>query len=259
MSSASRGCRPASSTPTIHLRPISARRALAIAMLQGNRWALQLHLVHDPHARAASDMTRYERVCLNCHQGSPMQASRGRNFAAESRGAICPVSPSTGCLSCHMPRVDSGQHVMFTDHWIGPVHLRPLVSPGEAMIGPGRYSARDAADHSVWTPRIFRLSSSRAVSSQARGGVQGSARAEARDRHSRAGCRDAREGRGEPPQGPLGRQPSEEEERQELRRAALVRHVGEDTLEGQQDFAEQDQVGRMAPQRAGARRRRAGS
>ena len=32
--------------------------------------------------------------------------------------AVCPVSPSRGCVSCHMPQVDSGQNILFTDHWI---------------------------------------------------------------------------------------------------------------------------------------------
>jgi Cytochrome c554 and c-prime len=59
---------------------------------------------HDPHARASSDRTGYEKACLQCHETSP--------------AAVCKVSPRGGCIDCHMPRVDSGQKVLFTDHWI---------------------------------------------------------------------------------------------------------------------------------------------
>jgi hypothetical protein len=59
---------------------------------------------HDPHARASSNRVAYEVACLNCHGSAPQVA--------------CRVSPRQGCIECHMPRVDSGQRVLFTDHWI---------------------------------------------------------------------------------------------------------------------------------------------
>jgi hypothetical protein len=59
---------------------------------------------HDPHARASADLPRYEKACLQCHESSSV--------------ADCPVSPRGGCVGCHMPRVDSGQQILFTDHWI---------------------------------------------------------------------------------------------------------------------------------------------
>jgi hypothetical protein len=59
---------------------------------------------HDPHARASSDRAGYEPICLSCHGARPQTA--------------CPISPRQGCIDCHMPRVDSGQRVLFTDHWI---------------------------------------------------------------------------------------------------------------------------------------------
>jgi hypothetical protein len=63
---------------------------------------------HDPHSRASSDQHAYEAACLQCHDG-----------VRESEKIVpCPVSPRNGCLSCHMPKVDSGQRVLFTDHWI---------------------------------------------------------------------------------------------------------------------------------------------
>jgi hypothetical protein len=69
---------------------------------------------HDPHARTTTEPAAYERVCTGCHgTGSP-----GAGAQAAGVGSACPISPSKECLSCHMPRVDSGQHVLFTDHWI---------------------------------------------------------------------------------------------------------------------------------------------
>jgi hypothetical protein len=59
---------------------------------------------HDPHARASSDRASYEPVCLKCHE-SPSQTR-------------CSVSPARGCIDCHMQKTDSGQRVLFTDHWI---------------------------------------------------------------------------------------------------------------------------------------------
>jgi hypothetical protein len=59
---------------------------------------------HDPHDRASADRASYEAACLKCHEAPP--------------GTPCPRSPNAGCVDCHMPRVDSGQQVLFTDHWI---------------------------------------------------------------------------------------------------------------------------------------------
>jgi Cytochrome c554 and c-prime len=75
---------------------------------------------HDPHDRSSSDRTIYERVCLSCHvmssQGKAEDAERARSHPAAT--TVCPVSPLKGCIACHMPGVDSGQHVLFSDHWI---------------------------------------------------------------------------------------------------------------------------------------------
>ncbi|MGE3819501.1 MAG: multiheme c-type cytochrome [Isosphaeraceae bacterium] len=66
--------------------------------------ALSCTTCHDPHFRASTDPAGYDRACLNCHQG-PDQTS-------------CGAGESENCARCHMPKVDSGQRVMFTDHWI---------------------------------------------------------------------------------------------------------------------------------------------
>jgi hypothetical protein len=74
---------------------------------------------HDPHARSSSDPARYESICLSCHGTAGATARSERGLAAPAvSAAVCPVSPARGCVSCHMPKVDSGQHVLFTDHWI---------------------------------------------------------------------------------------------------------------------------------------------
>src|SRR5262249_49533477 len=59
---------------------------------------------HDPHARASPDRSSYEAACLKCHESAPQ--------------AVCRVNPTRGCIDCHMPGIDSGQGILFTDHWI---------------------------------------------------------------------------------------------------------------------------------------------
>ena len=59
---------------------------------------------HEPHSRSTSDRKAYELACLECHRAGPQPT--------------CPVAPESGCIDCHMPRIDSGQNILFTDHWI---------------------------------------------------------------------------------------------------------------------------------------------
>lgn len=59
---------------------------------------------HDPHAPVSRDKAGYESICLSCHAAPPQHA--------------CPVSPQSDCLKCHMPPRDSGNGLMFSDHWI---------------------------------------------------------------------------------------------------------------------------------------------
>jgi hypothetical protein len=70
---------------------------------------------HDPHARTSKDTRAYEAVCLSCHTPT------GR--------VACRVSPSTGCVACHMPKADAGQGVLFTDHWIRAREAAGLTPP----------------------------------------------------------------------------------------------------------------------------------
>jgi hypothetical protein len=75
---------------------------------------------HDPHARVSADRGSYDTVCLSCHAGPGASAPAiDRTHAA---GAPCPVSPRSRCVECHMPRVDAGQGILFSDHWIRVRH-----------------------------------------------------------------------------------------------------------------------------------------
>jgi predicted CXXCH cytochrome family protein len=78
---------------------------------------------HDPHARASAERASYNPVCLRCHAGpnpapQPPASSPPPVDRPEPAAAPCPVVPRGDCVACHMPRVDSGQQVLFTDHWI---------------------------------------------------------------------------------------------------------------------------------------------
>ena len=57
-------------------------------------------------ATSAHALTYEEKLpaCLACHKpdGSPP----------------CPISPRRDCIGCHMPALDTGQGILFTDHWI---------------------------------------------------------------------------------------------------------------------------------------------
>ena len=62
---------------------------------------------HDPHQPAASDPQIYNQRCLQCHDGQ-----------TTARPA-CPTQPrDSNCLTCHMPKVQTSDHLRFTDHWI---------------------------------------------------------------------------------------------------------------------------------------------
>jgi hypothetical protein len=86
---------------------------------QGSSGSFTCVSCHDPHARSSSDPAGYEQVCLSCHgaPGSVAGHTHSRDDHSVTASA-CPVSPARGCLACHMPKVNSGQHILFTDHWI---------------------------------------------------------------------------------------------------------------------------------------------
>ena len=94
-------------------QPVGLMQSRCFVQSQG---ALNCVSCHDPHARVSSDRGAYDVKCLECHS----RAVRAVGLASElpDAGDVCPVSPRERCVECHMPRVESGQHVLFTDHWI---------------------------------------------------------------------------------------------------------------------------------------------
>jgi hypothetical protein len=64
---------------------------------------------HDPHDRVSNDRAAYASVCLQCHQSGSKP---------KSKQAACSVSPTSGCIECHMPRRAIAANGLFTDHWI---------------------------------------------------------------------------------------------------------------------------------------------
>jgi Tfp pilus assembly protein PilF len=90
--------------------------------------ALNCVTCHDPHRNAETSPAYYEGKCLSCH--ATFSASHKGNVSAGGTPASalradtafrspCPVSPSHGCLDCHMPKVwYDWLHGSFTDHYI---------------------------------------------------------------------------------------------------------------------------------------------
>ncbi len=82
-------------------QPVGLMQARCYKEAPGN---LKCSKCHDPHAKASEDTKSYERICVSCHSGAGKTS--------------CQVSPREACVSCHMPKADAGQGVLFTDHWI---------------------------------------------------------------------------------------------------------------------------------------------
>jgi tetratricopeptide (TPR) repeat protein len=67
---------------------------------------------HDPHRDAETSRVHYESKCLSCH-------AKTAEHDRSDRSSPCPVSPSRGCLPCHMPATKTAiPHSTFTDHYI---------------------------------------------------------------------------------------------------------------------------------------------
>lgn len=73
---------------------------------KGSRGAMTCATCHDPHAPSSTDPSHYDRICLNCHLGEG------------KRQCTLPTALDGNCAGCHMPKQDSGQGVLFADHWI---------------------------------------------------------------------------------------------------------------------------------------------
>jgi hypothetical protein len=99
--------------PRDQLRPDNAAlaRFQPVGLMQSKCYtrsngALSCSTCHDPHAPTSRDKAGYESACLSCHSAPPQHT--------------CPVSPQSDCLTCHMPPRDSGNGLLFSDHWIRP-------------------------------------------------------------------------------------------------------------------------------------------
>ena len=83
---------------------------------------------HDPHRNVETNPAYYEARCLACHGGptAPRPAADVRVEAVAA--ARCATNATTGCVACHMPKVDKIMPFMsFTDHQIR-IH-RPVAPP----------------------------------------------------------------------------------------------------------------------------------
>jgi tetratricopeptide (TPR) repeat protein len=86
--------------------------------------ALDCITCHDPHRNLNTSMAHYESKCLTCHSGGDhtgvISGGRKRKRLAETSVPVkCPVNPTDGCISCHMPAVKNVvPHSNFTDHFI---------------------------------------------------------------------------------------------------------------------------------------------
>lgn len=90
-----------------------------------SRGSLSCVSCHDPHRDAETSPAYYEAKCLACHAPDsppPHPPDDGARPIALADGAPrtpCPVSPSSGCVDCHMPtKKDVLPHTTFTDHFI---------------------------------------------------------------------------------------------------------------------------------------------
>jgi Cytochrome c554 and c-prime len=72
---------------------------------------------HNPHRDAEKGAAFYEAKCLSCHSSTAAGISQQAGMANRVRATLCTVSPSGGCLPCHMPVVKTAiPHTSFTDH-----------------------------------------------------------------------------------------------------------------------------------------------
>ncbi len=77
---------------------------------------------HDPHSPARTDPAFYNKTCTACHDPSHHPI------------AACNVMPNdSDCISCHMPKASTVQHLWFTDHWI----RRPKANRSDHSTSPG--------------------------------------------------------------------------------------------------------------------------
>lgn len=83
--------------------------------------ALRCTTCHNPHGDGKPQPAAfYEGRCQSCHSASAADQSS------------CPVNPTSGCLTCHMPKVEVEKYTRFADHWI---RARSPFAPASARAG----------------------------------------------------------------------------------------------------------------------------
>jgi hypothetical protein len=88
--------------------------------------AIHCATCHDPHRGLGATSSNYEAKCLDCH------AAPSAKDPGHAGPPACPVNPASGCVACHMPKVEDPRfHTRFTDHHIR-VHRSGEVSGAKA-------------------------------------------------------------------------------------------------------------------------------
>ena len=73
---------------------------------------------HDPHRDAETVPSRNEAKCLSCHSPDPGRGQDSKKAATAAK-TRCPVNPTQGCITCHMPKAwMESTHSFKTDHYI---------------------------------------------------------------------------------------------------------------------------------------------
>jgi tetratricopeptide (TPR) repeat protein len=82
---------------------------------------------HSPHRNAEQGSAYYEAKCLSCHSSTAARITAQHSPTAQSQpGLVCKVSPGSGCIPCHMPKIKTAiPHSVFADH---NIRVRPQKS-----------------------------------------------------------------------------------------------------------------------------------
>jgi hypothetical protein len=115
--------------------PPSLRRFQPVGLLRSRCYLdshgeLRCSTCHDPHETVkARSPERQEADCKSCH--------------APGRSAECSVSKETGCIDCHMQRLELIPGIFFRDHWI---RRNPAADP---PVTDDSGAAHQTGDHAL--------------------------------------------------------------------------------------------------------------
>jgi hypothetical protein len=89
----------------------------------GTKGGIHCATCHDPHRNLETNATHYEAKCLGCHappaaRAAPIAPDQ-EPLSGHPDPPVCRVNPRSGCIACHMPKVeDPSRRAQFTDHHI---------------------------------------------------------------------------------------------------------------------------------------------